>query len=176
MPTGPPANPGVNPASIPRTLPSAPAQVALPDKPKNDLDNMRSKGYYPITWRVVGGGVKLAKSETAPEESAPSSITPQPVMNVHISTPPQSPVRQGHTRTSPRSMKTMSISIPATARLVPIELDDYEQSDVLKARSTPSSPTRGRMSLVPVSHPVQFMFSFSTHISLPLQIYAMNDL
>jgi hypothetical protein len=157
LPTPQPLNPSSDPASaVPRTLPAAPAHVTLPEKPKNSFEDMRSKGYYPITWRVVGGGVKLAVpniSQEYHESHVPVVAEPfllPSTMSIEAEIPPVSPAKRGHTRTSPRSLKTMSISIPATARLIPIELEGDDR-DITKARSTPASPHREYIGLTSVS-------------------------
>jgi hypothetical protein len=131
--------------AVPRTLPPVPAHIDLPDKPKNPLDDMRSKEYYPITWRVVGGGVKLARADQ--HELAP--LEP-PLFNVEPVPSPTTLTKPGHARGSSLTQKTMSISIPASARLMPAELERDSPVDILKARSTPSSPHRSYASL-PVS-------------------------
>jgi hypothetical protein len=123
----------------------------LPDKPKNTFEDLRAKDYYPITWRVVGGGVKLAKPEH------PEPVQAPPIVHVEPAAPSMTPTRMAHARTSPRTQKTMSISIPASARLVPIELESDTHGDILQVRSTPSSPHRGYSGLpqaVSLSHPL----------------------
>lgn len=35
------------------------ADANLPSKPCNKYDDYRAKGFYPITWRVIGGGVMM---------------------------------------------------------------------------------------------------------------------
>src|SRR5215471_1792004 len=38
---------------------TAKAQVDLPSKPLSVQEENRKKGYFPISWRVIGGGVPL---------------------------------------------------------------------------------------------------------------------
>jgi hypothetical protein len=143
-------------STVPRTI----EHIDLPNKPKTAFEDMRSKGYYPITWRVVGGGVKLAKQQHLTEE--PINISVEPIQNDVMmkdseTTPtarshPNSPAMSRHTRTSPRSLKTLSVSIPASAHLLAVQLEDEHEADILQVRSTPSSPTRGRhLTVNPVS-------------------------
>jgi hypothetical protein len=53
-------NADVDPDTTP-TLPTA-APSELPTKPQNKIEEQRSRDFYPITWRVIGGGVMMAGS------------------------------------------------------------------------------------------------------------------
>ncbi|VDB88516.1 unnamed protein product [Peniophora sp. CBMAI 1063] len=39
--------------------PASPVRPLLPPRPKSEIEELRARGIYPITWRVIGGGVKM---------------------------------------------------------------------------------------------------------------------
>ncbi|GLB38614.1 putative zinc finger C-x8-C-x5-C-x3-H type (and similar) [Lyophyllum shimeji] len=93
------ASPGESP--VVETLQLAPG---LPPKPVSPAEENRKRNFFPISWRVIGGGVLMGERKPAPvsqeqEEKAPSENTekeenpspPKPITRTRSSSNPPTP-------------------------------------------------------------------------------------
>ncbi|KAF5343254.1 hypothetical protein D9758_013435 [Tetrapyrgos nigripes] len=47
---------------------------SLPEKPLTELEEKRRRGFFPISWRVIGGGVLMGKPSKPKETSSPKTV------------------------------------------------------------------------------------------------------
>jgi hypothetical protein len=55
--------------------PTSPSAPHLPTKPVSALEESRKKGFFPISWRVIGGGVMMGGKSTCMRSSVESGAT-----------------------------------------------------------------------------------------------------
>ncbi|KAJ8518385.1 hypothetical protein ONZ45_g4519 [Pleurotus djamor] len=58
---------------IKQVVPPKSPTIPLPSKPISSLEAHHQKGFYPVGWRVIGGGVPLSQENSSSSESTASS-------------------------------------------------------------------------------------------------------
>ncbi|KAL0579866.1 hypothetical protein V5O48_002113 [Marasmius crinis-equi] len=128
------------------------AQTGLPSKPLSPLEESHKRGFYPITWRVIGGGVRMGvnrfprPSESRSKEPSPArqeSPIPQPRSKKADSEPwqvsPNEETPEGNL--SAQRPQSRSVAPPGVLTL------NVNVSNA--SSSTPSPRTRARANSIP---------------------------
>ncbi|KAK7028848.1 hypothetical protein VNI00_014861 [Paramarasmius palmivorus] len=109
------------------------SEPELPPKPLSPLEASRQRGFYPITWRVIGGGVLMGvnksnteQSHAPPKESTFSEPSPGSTGQSLLRSPAPAPltlnvdVHEVPKENSPR-MRARANSIPSTPSITQVD-------------------------------------------------------
>ncbi|KAG6860216.1 hypothetical protein C0995_014026 [Termitomyces sp. Mi166 len=93
-------SPRESPAASPQLLP-VPPPATLPSKPLTVAEENKKRNFFPISWRVIGGGVLMGSESKASITEAGSPVIE--FVNMH-----ETPLK----REDPQSKKIINISLP----------------------------------------------------------------
>ncbi|KAF9262848.1 hypothetical protein L218DRAFT_366858 [Marasmius fiardii PR-910] len=132
---------------------SSPGRPELPQKPLSPLEESRKRGFYPITWRVIGGGVLMGVHKPHdPDEgqSGDESLTPrnQLTPNFNRSTVTSENARPGALTKDPAAdpnLRKRHSALPAVLTHLNVNVLNVSSS----RSSSPSPRTRARANSIP---------------------------